>query len=261
MNELATALGQNQLTAIDAAHAASNRSSKYGFISSRAIIDSLVTEGFSIRKVDVTRTQDKTKQGFQKHIVRLQHQSLMPRQVGDYFPEILLQNAHDGTSSFKLTLGIYKLLCSNGLVSGSSKDEIKFHHRSINLPLIQSGIMQLVEGSLRITDTIKGMESLLLSEYQVKEMAERAIATRFNKPDCKLEEKKDIEKWERRVLSVQNTLRSGDSGNSLWNVYNRIQENLTQGIRTGSIRRITAPNADIEINKQLWNIAESYLLN
>ena len=268
MNELATIQGQNQLTAIDAAHAASNRSSKYGFISSRAIIDSLVTEGFSIRKVDIQRTKDETKQGFQRHIVRLQHQSLLPKQVGDYFPEILLMNSHDGSSALRMTLGLFRLVCSNGMVSGSSTDEIRFAHRQISLPAIQGGIMRLVEGAGRMTDAVDRMGAIHLNQSQMKEFAERAIALRYDRPQLLpfqptnedvQEVQKETMRWENRLNSVTRVLRVEDTENSLWNFYNRVQENLTQGIQGGGIRRITAPLADISVNRELWNIAESYL--
>jgi hypothetical protein len=269
MNELATIQGQNQLTAIDAAHAASNRSSKYGFISSRAIIDSLVTEGFSIRKVDIQRTKDETKQGFQRHIVRLQHQSLLPKQVGDYFPEILLMNSHDGSSALRMTLGLFRLVCSNGMVSGSTTDEIRFAHRQISLPAIQGGIMRLVEGSGRITDAVDRMGAIHLNQSQMKEFAERAIALRYENPNGNNifqptaedldKKKKETFRWENRLNSVTRILRPEDNENTLWNFYNRVQENLTQGIQGGGIRRITAPLADLSVNRDLWNIAESYL--
>ena len=34
----------------------------------------------------------------------------------DAYPQIILTNSHDGFNSFKFMLGIFRLVCSNGLV-------------------------------------------------------------------------------------------------------------------------------------------------
>jgi hypothetical protein len=254
----------NKLTAIDAQHAASNRSSKYGFISSRSIIESLTDEGFSIRKVDIQRTKDPIKLGFQRHFVRMRHSDLLP-QVGDYFPEVLVMNSHDGSSKFRMTLGIFRLVCSNGMVSGSSHDEIAFSHRQISLEAIHNGVHQLISGAGRLREQVSKMGSRQLTITEINEFATNALRLRYDKPveqEAETREQyfRESARWNNRLATTLNTRRAEDAQNSLWNVYNRIQENLTQGAGRGSgIRRITAPLADIEINRNLWNLAEAYL--
>jgi hypothetical protein len=258
MNELTLIQGQTQLNAIDAVRSASTTSSKYGFISSRSIIDNLTTLGFTPRKIQIHKVRKDERQGFQRHIVRLQHQSLMPK-VGDSFPEIVLINSHDGGSSYRMLLGIYRLVCTNGMVSGNTEDEIRYTHRKANLSLINDGVMRLVNRASELTDKIAQMTSRELTLPEQASFVEEAIKLRYRalEDDSSL---KDVHKWNNRRNAVNEIRRHEDSGSNLWLTFNRIQENLTQGSHRGSgIRRITSPSADLNVNRSLWNLAESFL--
>ena len=66
------------------------------------------------------------------------------------------------------------------------------------------------------------------------------------------------------------TRRSHDVGNDLWTVFNRIQENVTRNgnvptekvnNRRRSIRTIRSIDADLTINKKLWEAAEQLALS
>ena len=64
--------------------------------------------------------------------------------------------------------------------------------------------------------------------------------------------------------------RDEDSGDSLWHTYNRLQEALTRGGfqvrftetgasgRRGGTRRLSSIRRDVGLNRQLWNLAETY---
>ena len=237
----------NQLTAIDASHAATTTSKHYGFVSSRAIIENLQSLGFEPRKIEIQRVNKIERQGFQKHIVRMRHSQLMPSVVGSEFPEIVLINSHDGLSSLKMMLGMFRLLCSNGLVSGSVHDEIKFMHRKVNVESINQGILNLANNAGRITECVARMKSRDLTDSERNDFIHQAAMLRYDEP-------KQIQ-----LDSLNRLRRYDDQGNNLWNTFNRVQENLTQGRRYSGVRRITSPSADIEINRGLWNIAETIL--
>ena len=61
--------------------------------------------------------------------------------------------------------------------------------------------------------------------------------------------------------------RPEDAGADLWHTYQRVQENVMRGgiqgrSATGRIshmREITGVAADIDINRQLWDLADGYL--
>jgi hypothetical protein len=237
----------NQLSAIDAAHAASNTSPKYGFISSRAIIDNLQNVGFTTRQIQIQKVNKEERKGFQKHVVRMRHESSQLAKVGDEFPEVVLINAHDGSSSLKMMLGIFRLVCSNGMVSGSIQDEVKFIHKRVNIELIQEAATRLISNSTRLTDVIGRMKSKQLSYPEKISFLSEAAKIRYNEPE------------EKQIQSLDYVRRYDDNGDNLWRIFNRVQENLTQGRRYSGIRKITSAGTDVAVNRELWNVAEAFL--
>ena len=57
------------------------------------------------------------KSEFTKHMIRFRHMGANVVKVGDNIPEkVILINSHDGTSAYKLYSGIFRVVCTNGLV-------------------------------------------------------------------------------------------------------------------------------------------------
>ena len=247
----------NQLNAIDAVHAASRTSEKYGFVSTRSVIDNLTNLGFTTRSVQIQRVNKEERKGFQKHIVRMQHSSLMPK-VGDEFPEIVLINSHDGGCSYRMLLGMFRLVCTNGMVSGNIEDEIRFVHRKVNIDRINDGVMQMVGRAARLGDVVNRMKSRELTLPEQASFVEEAVKVRYDRPGQDADYA-DQREWNTRLHAMNSIRRYEDRGNDLWRVFNRIQENLTQGRARSGVRRITSPTTDLNVNRELWNLAEQFL--
>jgi predicted transcriptional regulator len=70
---------------------------------------------------------------------------------------------------------------------------------------------------------------------------------------------------EELVLMVEST-RKEDEGNTLWKVFNRVQEHLTHGGfvvknkagKQRKVRKITNMLADVELNQNLWEMATQF---
>lgn len=60
-----------------------------------------------------TRVRDEGKGEHTKHMLRLRHASQIN---GAEAKEIVLLNSHDGTSSYQMVAGMFRFVCSNGLV-------------------------------------------------------------------------------------------------------------------------------------------------
>lgn len=96
-----------------------NRSTKYQQIPTFKILEALKSEGFNAVKVQQQRKLDPSRVSYAKHIIRLRHDRDINTDK-EYIPEIVLLNSHDGASSYKMILGIFRLVCSNGLIVASS---------------------------------------------------------------------------------------------------------------------------------------------
>ena len=109
---------RNHAPAAFATHAEDGKvSDRYSFLPTTDILEILQDEGWttwSARQVN-TRTWSKD---HAKHIIRLRHEDLDVKSfdVGDSFPEMLLMNAHNGLGSYELFGGIFRMVCSNGMV-------------------------------------------------------------------------------------------------------------------------------------------------
>ena len=73
--------------------------------------------------------QDKSRQGFQKHLLRFHRRNELGRAVfEDSRAELILTNSHDGGSAFRLFSGVYRMVCMNGLVVGETFGEFAVRH-------------------------------------------------------------------------------------------------------------------------------------
>src|SRR4051794_12094622 len=99
----------------------SNMSDRYGFVPTVAVLGMLAGEGFYPVRAAQSKTRIEGKSDFTKHMIRFRHLDyLKPSQVGQELPELVLTNSHDGTSGYQLAAGIFRLVCSNGMVVQSS---------------------------------------------------------------------------------------------------------------------------------------------
>ena len=89
-----------------------------------SVVNALRDSGYNVVKATQSRCRIEGKGDFTKHMIRLRHSTNMnPLNIGDEVPEIVLVNSHDRSSAFKLMLGIFRLVCSNGMVVASQKIE------------------------------------------------------------------------------------------------------------------------------------------
>lgn len=234
---------------IAAEHGANTVSNRYGFISTRTLLENLATEGFAARSIRVANTTKQERQGFQRHVVRLQHGSLMPMQKNEYRPEIVLTNSHDATCSLRLTLGVYRLVCTNGLVVGETMFTERFVHRQINVERVNEAAIALSRKIPMLAERIDRMKERVLSATEARQFIREAVELRFN----------DEKKVNETTFAIGRARRYEDGTMNLWQVFNRVQENMIQG--TTGVRRITSAARDFWINKHLWNLATGFLNN
>ena len=103
-----------------------SRSDRYTYIPTGEVLTALRKEGFEPFMVCQTRVRQDDRRDFTKHMVRMRHAT----QVNDAEAnEIVLLNSHDGTSSYQLISGLFRYVCSNGLVFGDTFSDVRVHHK------------------------------------------------------------------------------------------------------------------------------------
>lgn len=242
---------------LQAEHAWSGVSSKYAFLSTAKVLDALSAEGIRPYSVKTSRTTLDEKRGYTKHMLRLRPEQAGPSIVGGVHPEIVLTNSHDRGSSFIIELGLFRLVCSNGMVVSSGVfDSYRVRHVGTDLNQVMQAVHSIIGQFPQVEDSVRRMQGVQLTDSQRENMAQLAMGLRW-----------DADKVPFESARLLTTRRTADQGTDLWTTYNVIQENLLRGQRIGYIARRAGARAtravgsidmDLKLNRGLWSLAEQY---
>jgi Domain of unknown function (DUF932) len=227
-----------------------SRGERYSFIPTIQVIDGLRAEGFEPYEVRQTRVRDESKREHTKHLVRLRHASALASK--DEVPEIILLNSHDGSSSYRLFSGVFRFICSNGLIAGDVIDDVRVRHSGNIVDDVIEGSYRVLETSNQIAERIGGYKAISLSEPEQQLFANAALQLRW---DGEAPVEAD------RVLRAN---RWDDRKSDLWTTFNRVQENLIKGgiagrsstgrqVRTRAVGGVTE---NVKLNRALWSLAD-----
>jgi hypothetical protein len=236
-----------------------SRSEKYSYIPTSAILERLANEGFQPVAVTQGGSRDEEKKGFTKHSIRLRHEDLKLTTKDQVFSEICLFNSHDGTSSYGMTLGPFRLACLNGMVvSAGTIEGIKVPHKGDVAGMVIDGCIQIMQHAPELSDSIREMEGLELTAPEQAIFARAALTARYEEAALAPITPAD----------VLRTRRMADHQNDLWTTLNRVQENIIRGgvsyTQTSAdgrrshraTRPINGIDQNTSVNRALWQLAE-----
>jgi hypothetical protein len=241
--------------AIFAEKAAATVSEKYTFIPTTRILSVLEDEGWIPTSASQVNSHQEGNKQFAKHLIRLRRDEAIAPEVDKTIPEIVLFNSHNGKSNYDLRMGLYRFVCSNGMVvSDAEFGSIKIRHMGYTDEQVVKASQEFIDNSTRIMNVVQEWQDVKLDRDQMRSFGREAAKLRFEDPD-------DL-----TINTVLQARRSDDMGSDLWTVFNRTQENLIQGgflVTNGRrrSRRITNIDKNIGINTSLWDIASSYSNN
>jgi len=213
------------------------------------VVEDLMNLGWQVTKAQEVRSRKY--KGFQKHVVVFRNPDIMikGKDGDDAFPQILLTNSHDGKAAFNFRVGIFRLVCSNGLViSDADFSNVSIRHINYTFESLQAKVAEMIAKLPNLVNKINTFKQTQLTEEQMKDFATKAMQLRT--------------KQQVNVLEILTADRPQDQGNDLWVVFNRIQEKLLGGsYRAGQRKARSVRNfqKDIELNEQLFELAGSYL--
>lgn len=179
------------------------------------------------------------------------------------YPRIILTNSHDGFASFKFMCGLYRIICSNGLVIATEEfANMSIRHINYNFDELRTLVSETIEKLPNQIDCINKMKKIELKEEDIKDFAVQAIKLRKGfKADDNVTINPDT------IADVLTPTRIQDWGCNLWTVYNVIQEKIIKGDfvygdnktkKTRKVRGITSITKDINLNTSLFQIANNY---
>ena len=233
-------------------------SEHYVHIPTDRVINDMMSLGWLPCDAKEIKARKSTTVGYQRHMIKFFNPNIeIEGNDGDMvYPQIVLTNSHDGLSSFKFQIGLFRLVCSNGLViADQSYGDFKLRHMGYTFAELQIKINEAVDSFPALVEKMDQFSQTELSEEQMVDFAHKAIKLRFNNE--KSNTFVDIE-------GLLNVDRKEDEGNDLWSVYNRVQEKIIGGgFRYGNknrkARTIKNFNQDLKINEALWELASEYV--
>ncbi len=229
-------------------------SDKYHFIPTIEVIEQIKTHGFYPVSVSQANVRDEDKQGYQQHCVRFQHFEDLLTPDGNVV-ELLLFNSHDRTKAFTISAGIYRYVCSNGLVIADSVFEsYKIKHLGDRDNDVENAVARIVAIKPKLLKKVNVFENIILNQSEKEAFVKNALPLRFDNY---------LELNDANDLLIP--LRDEDRKDDLYTTLNVLQENLLFSNIKGynkdtgrkfTSKKITSISKDTEINKGLWSIAE-----
>jgi hypothetical protein len=224
---------------------------RYSMVPTIEIIESFSKSGWIV--------SDANQVGFgkySKHCVKMRN-SVLPK-VGDSLVEAIITNSHDGLSKLQIGAGLFRLVCSNGLIVPQN-DLISFDQRHLKISV--SDVEEITENFIKSTPIIERsvtkMMDKKMSEDEKIDFVTKAIGYRWKNVD-------DIS--DLTLENIIEPIRVDDFDSTLWNTFNVVQEKLIRGGfvkeqngKSRKVKPITSLNMDTYINKKLWELAEMYV--
>lgn len=236
-------------------------SDRYSFLPTSRIIEDMDRLGWKVNQAKSNRSRTSANAEFGNHIVKFFHPDVyMKDQDGNVeaYVNIVVMNNHMGTGSFKFEMGIFRLVCENGLII-KDKDFGGFNmrHSGYSFEQLQETLNAAMTRLPEVVGKINSYNQILMSKEAQKAFAQQAFALRSYQ---------DRQLTEIELEEFLAPRRKQDEGDSLWVVLNRIQESVLKGgysitNKKDKIRRaksIKNIQQDIKLNQQVWELAETF---
>ena len=199
---------------------------------------------------------------FQNPDVKIMRNLDNGEKVVDTYPRIILTNSHDGYNSFKFMVGMFRLVCSNGLVCGESLADMSIRHMNYDFEELRKIVAKTIEQVPNIVATMNKMREIDATEEQKVVMATEVVKIRKG-----VDTTEDIEIGQDVIDDILTPIRAEDNSNDLWTIFNICQEKMIKGgfsapsrkSRSRKQRAITSIKKDMEYNQRLWQTASQYL--
>ena len=231
-------------------------SSRYTFVPTINVVNMLRDSGWLPVRAGESRVIKQDLQGYQQHYIRFTRPELM---FDEESVELICMNSHNKNCSFKLLAGVFRFVCSNGMIVGDQY--ANFTHRHVGFSpedflLSAKSVADSAEVIAHRVDEFKAIE-LEPNEEGVFAMAAHKLVYGDEVVEAPIQ-----------AQDLLHTRRYEDDKNDLWSVFNKIHENVIKGGLQGSKigangrrRRVTTRpvksiDKDKKLNQALWVLTE-----
>ena len=232
------------------------KSAKYQFTPTHEVIDHMADLGFQLTGIKQSKSNVPLRQNWGIHIARFQSPELYiknPEGGIEARPEVVMINSHDGTRPVQFEMGLFRLVCENGLIVKTQDfGGFRERHTKYDFNTLKSLIDEKISTLKPVVGKISKWAEKLMTDKERFQFAVEALALRMG-------DDRQPEQYE--IYEILNPKRKADESKSLWHTFNTVQENLIKGgfqLNERQARAITNPVEDFRINQDLWQLADVY---
>ncbi|WP_088282996.1 DUF932 domain-containing protein [Ideonella sp. A 288] len=241
-----------------------SRSERYTYIPTIDVLRGLRREGFEPFMVAQGASRVEGKAAFTKHMIRMRHHRDTSGQVQTRpeVNEIILINSHDGAGSYQMLAGMFRFVCSNGLVVGEVVEDLRIPHRGDVQNEVIEGAFRVLDEFEAVDEHTEAMKALQLQPPEEIAFATAALALRFG--ERAIEDEGGHSPAPVTAAQLIEARRPEDLGHSLWTTFQRVQENALRGGQLGRsalgrrvhTRPVGSIDRSVSLNRALWMLAE-----
>lgn len=238
-----------------------SRGERYRYVPTIRPLEALLANGWAVYEASQQQAlKVPSKNGFTKHMLRIRKLADFTGQPeADGVPEVILINAHDGTSAYHLRAGYFRFVCLNGMISGTTIAGFKVYHsinKQTSQEVLEAGEALVTDSFPKMIDQIERFKRIQLNPERQYTLANKALDLRY--PNVAIRPFP--------AMALLDVRRPEDEGNDLWRVLNRVQEGIMYGGwsvksalqgRTSAVRPVERVSAVTAINTGLWDMAEA----
>jgi hypothetical protein len=249
-----------------------NVSDRYTFLNTRDIAMQLWGEGWQPTYAREARSIDPRNRGLTRHVIRWAHKDL---QADGERIELVGVNSHNRAASFKFMAGIFRLVCSNGLITQTADfGSFSIRHVGDIADQVHQAIIKISGMAGQLAQRMDDFRAIELTPDEQGVFAVAAHESIYG-PQAKPENSAPITAEQllrpRRSTDAANGSAQGGTryynalpSSDLWTTFNVVQENATKGGLSGRgstgrrmrTRQVTSIEKDVKLNQALWSLTE-----
>jgi hypothetical protein len=252
---------------------AEDLSTKYGNFNSANAIEVMSDYGYGVTQAAQVKGRSEKSNIYGQHLMAFAKRHEI-NALSEQQPEIIFYNSHDGKSSMKLFAGIYRFVCSNGIIAGEGFDQRMIHYKS-NLDSFENLLTYTAAKLESVTDFTARLQRITPDQEIINHFTKQALSTRYdylgNTPVGSLITNMFDTRAVRQALAVT---RREDMADDAWTIFNRVQESVLRGgfdvlgprkrygkkfIGYKKTKAINSVKENVTINRKLWDIAQETL--
>lgn len=232
-----------------------NRSSKYVQLETAEVHEVFQDNGF--RVTDSGASSSKKRAGYQPHWSTWTRDDLLL--TDNEYVNLLFRNSHDGSTSASIDLGVFRLICSNGLYAGSKDFSKRIRHAGDAANQLNDAIRYVVERAPQIAAQVNLLKEHTLSPSQLAGLVNTALIIR------------GVDSRQIAQFKIPQPTRRYDVEPDAWTQMNVIQECIVRGgleyelakktdegtvLKWNRTRKLSNTARIVDCNKQLWEATQ-----